>query len=199
MQESNTWIKLLCAAVKIVIVKPDYNISPPTKGQRQYRKALPTSNTNISWNKDDIFPLSFAFLRQGIWAVLAELGAHRRSGQIYHFLSNWPFTFGNIFSLLAALLSHLTILIQWVLIPKGPCIYLYIIYLLFTTHTFNLTMTLSASIFHMMKVTSSSTFRGFHLHVSKNRCFLTQGMLQWHIYKQRLPALCYTLVHISSV
>lgn len=135
-----------------------------------------------------------------------KLGSADRAGssqevrtEIYHFLSNWPFTFRNIFSLLAALLSHLTILIQWVLIPKGPCIYLYIIYLLFTTHTFNLTMTLSASIFHMMKVTSSSTFRGFHLHVSKHRCFLTQGMLQWHIYKQRLPALCYTLVHISSV
>lgn len=66
-----------------------------------------------------------------------------------HSLSNRSLTFGGLFfPWLLFPLTSLTVSRQLVLIPKGLCFVLF-----FNKHTFNLTVSLSTSIFHAVKAT----------------------------------------------
>lgn len=160
MHESNTWSKLLCAAVKIVILKPDYSPPPPpSKGQWQYTKDLPFSNVNISWNKDDfLYKLCISQGRRLDSASRVQSSREVRM-ETRCSLGYWSLISGNVFfPWLLVSLTSLTISRQLVLIPKGLSSVLFS-----NKQTFNLTMTLSTSIFRAVKATQPSTFRDFSL------------------------------------
>lgn len=108
MHESNTWIKLLCAAVKIVIVKPDYNSPPPSKGQWQYTKDLPVSNVNISWNKDHFLHKLCISQGRRLDSASRVQSSQEVKTETHYPLGDWSLVFGNTFFPSAACLPHLT-------------------------------------------------------------------------------------------
>lgn len=122
---------------------------PPSKGQWQYTKDLPFSNVNISWNKDDfLYKLCISQGRRLDSASRVQSSREVRM-ETRCSLGDWSLISGNVFfPWLLVSLTSLTISRQLVLIPKGPSSVLFS-----NKQTFNLTTTLSTSIFRAVKAT----------------------------------------------
>lgn len=151
----NAWIKYLKQIIMCSCENCDPETwlqsppPPPSKGQWQYTKDLPFSNVNISWNKDDfLYKLCISQGRRLDSASRVQSSREVRM-ETRCSLGDWSLISGNgFFPWLLVSLTSLTISRQLVLIPKGLSSVLFS-----NKQTFNLTMTLSTSIFRAVKAT----------------------------------------------